>query len=134
MPSRLLLIGFWLLVTNVPAKELLLAPVSDLKELLPKVSAGDSIVLENGDWQDVQLQFESLPGTAKQPIHIRAETPGKVVLTGKVQFRLSCSHVIVSGLAFRDVSGVSDVFQLRSHSERHAHGDLFHDLFDVSPS
>ena len=47
-----------------------------------QVSPGDSIVLENGQWNDAKLKLERLPGTAKAPIHVRAQTAGQVVLSG----------------------------------------------------
>lgn len=106
---------------QVAATDFLITPDTDLDSVLEEVSAGDSIVLRDGTWTDPKLRFESLSGTAAQPIHIRAQSPGEVVLTGKVEFRLSGTHVVVSGLAIRNASGVSDVFDLRTHSARHAH-------------
>jgi poly(beta-D-mannuronate) lyase len=122
MPLRHLLFALCVLVIPVlSAKELRLTPDTNLQLALRQVAAGDSIVLANGTWTDPKLRFESLPGTAEHPISIRAETPGQVVLAGNVEFRLSGTHVTVSGLAVRNPTGISDVFDLRSHSERHAH-------------
>lgn len=106
---------------NVQAGEVLLRPGQDVEDFAKQISAGDVIVLKDGVWKDADLKFERLPGTAENPIVIRAETPGKVVLTGATEFRLSGQHVTVSGLVFRNTTGVSDVVQLRTHSERHAH-------------
>ena len=106
---------------NIQAGELLLQPGQDVEDFAKQVSAGDVIVLKNGVWQDADLKFEQLPGTADKPIVIRAETPGQVVFTGATEFRLSGQYVTVSGFVFRDCSGASDVVQLRTHSERHAH-------------
>ena len=110
-----------LIIQSSPAAEFRINPDTRLETALVRVSAGDSIVLANGIWKDPELRFERLGGTAKNPILIRAESPGKVVLTGKVEFRLSGTHVTVSGLVFRNTRGVSDAFRFRSHSERHAH-------------
>ena len=117
--SSLLLIV--ILASNLSAKEHRLNQDSDIKSLLKQVVAGDEIVLANGTWKDRELRFESLPGTKEMPISIRAETPGDVVMTGEVAFRVSGTHVIVSGFVFRNPSGTSNVFEFRSHSERHAH-------------
>ncbi len=108
-------------VRNVQAGELLLQPGQDVEDFAKQISPGDVVVLKDGVWKDAELKFERLPGTAEKPIVIRAETPGKVILTGATEFRLSGQHVTVSGLVFRNTSGVSDVVQLRTHSERHAH-------------
>ncbi len=103
------------------AEEFFIAPATDLKRVPKQVKAGDSIVLQNGKWVDADLKFEQLPGTSDAPIHIRAQTPGNVILTGATQFRFSGSYITVSGLVIRDPAGISDVIQFRTHSERHAH-------------
>lgn len=108
-------------VQDLPAAEFRITPTTELKAVLKHVSAGDSVVLANGTWTDPKLRFESLPGTAAEPIHIRAETPGQVVLTGAIEFRVSGNHITISGLAIRNPNNVADVFDLRTHSERHAH-------------
>jgi poly(beta-D-mannuronate) lyase len=106
---------------DVAAKELFLSPDQEVKPLLKQVVAGDVVVLKNGTWSDADLKFELLPGTSDQPIVIRAETPGQVFFTGETEFRFSGRYVTVSGFVFRNSSGVSDVVQMRTHSERHAH-------------
>lgn len=104
--------------TRGESREIQVMPDSDLRALQETVQAGDVIVLKDGVWRDATLRFENLPGTAENPILIRAATPGGVVLTGAVEFRLSGTYVTVSGLTFRNPSGQSDVFEFRSHSER----------------
>ncbi|MEO1524209.1 MAG: polysaccharide lyase 6 family protein [Planctomycetota bacterium] len=106
---------------HVFAEERWISPETDLKSLLKKVKPGDTLVLANGTWSDKDLRFEQLPGTADAPITLRAESPGKVILTGAIQFRVSGRHVTVSGLTFRNPSGASNVFEFRTHSERLAH-------------
>lgn len=106
---------------SLDAAEHIVTPDTDLKPVLKQVKSGDSVVLQNGMWIDADLTFEELPGTSEAPIHIRAQTPGKVILTGATQFRFSGSYITVSGLVVRDPTGVSDVIQFRTHSERHAH-------------
>ncbi len=125
---------FLWLAGGVVAEEYFLTPETDMKPLLKQVQAGDVFILGNGRWQDVRLKFELLPGTVDAPIHIRAETPGQVVFSGASQFRFSGEYVIVSGLVFRDIRDVSDVVQLRTHSERHAHRCRFTNCsFEQSP-
>lgn len=106
---------------DASAREFRLAPGSELKPVFKKAKAGDLIILENGVWRDVKLRFDQLIGTADKPIHIRAESPGKVVMTGASQVRISGEYITVSGLSFLNPEGVSDVFEFRSHDERLAH-------------
>lgn len=102
---------------QAPAETYPVSPKTDLQALSKKLVAGDTIVLSDGKWHDAEVKFERLPGTAQQPITIKAQTPGNVVMSGRCRFRLSGSYVTVSGLVFRN-SDSSDVLETRSHSER----------------
>jgi len=73
------------------------AYASALKGLKP----GDEIVLKDGIWQDFQILFTGT-GTAAAPITLRAQTPGRVVISGTSNLRLAGEHLVVSGLVFRD--------------------------------
>ncbi|MGB7347984.1 MAG: polysaccharide lyase 6 family protein [Pirellulaceae bacterium] len=102
------------------AKDHMVTPETDLKKLCKEIVAGDELVLSNGVWSDASLTFEQLSGSESAPITIRAQSPGKVVLTGKSEFRLSGTHIIVAGFVFNNTDS-SDVLETRTHSERHAH-------------
>ena len=103
-----------LLVSTGSAEEYRVSPETDVEELSKKVVAGDSIVLENGTWENPELEFAGLAGTAVAPISIVAETPGKVILLGKTELRVSGEYVTLSGLVFRDCLGVDNVLELRT--------------------
>jgi len=75
------------------AADIPITPDANVRGLCKKVKAGDSFVLEDGLWNDAELTFEQLPGTADAPIHIRAKTAGKVVFTGATKFRVSGQHI-----------------------------------------
>jgi poly(beta-D-mannuronate) lyase len=62
---------------------------------------GDTITLANGEWRDFAIVFTG-KGTADKPITLTAETRGKVIVTGQSNLRLGGSHLVVSGLVFRD--------------------------------
>lgn len=120
------LLTFWTFAllsvfAGVDAEEFRIAPDTDLQPLLKRATAGDSFVLRDGVWLDAELTFDQMRGTVDAPIRIFAETPGKVILSGRTQFRFSGQHVIVSGFVVRNPIGVSDVLQLRTHSKRLAH-------------
>ena len=134
IPALSIVMLVTLFASPVGAKEVFVTPGSDIASIAKSLTAGDSLVLSNGVWTSVDLKFERLPGTAAAPIHIRAELPGAVIFTGESKFRLSGSHVIVSGFVFRDALGASDVVQLRSHSEWHAnHCRLTDCVFEQTP-
>ncbi len=74
---------------------------------------GDSVVLANGVWRDFEMVFTG-EGTAAKPITLRAQTPGKVVISGKSNLRIAGRHLIVSGLIFKDgFSPSSEVISFR---------------------
>ena len=70
-----------------------------LKTALANAKPGDVIVWQNGDYQSLKIQFKG-NGTAEAPITLKAETPGKVVLKGASQIKLSGSWLVVEGFAF----------------------------------
>ena len=103
-----------LLIGQAAAEEHRINSETDTKKLSKKVVAGDSIVLENGTWNETELTFANLAGTADAPITIKAETPGEVILNGKTELRVSGQHVTLSGIVFRDCQGVDNVLELRT--------------------
>lgn len=124
---------FALTVESARAAEHFATQVSDWVDVAKRIQAGDTLVLADGTWKDIDLKLERLPGRGDAPIEIRAQTPGKVTFTGKSVFRFSGNHVNVSGFRFRDIQGISDVVQFRTHSERHAHHSrVSHCLFEES--
>lgn len=81
---------------------------------------GDVVVLAEGEWKDADLRFDG-EGTADQPIMIRAEEPGKTVITGASRVRLGGTHLVVSGLFLMNLSGANaDWLEFRIDSKRRA--------------
>ena len=68
-----------------------------VKQLAP----GDTIRLANGEWRDFEIVFQG-EGLAEAPITLTAETKGKVFITGRSNLRLGGTHLVVSGLVFKD--------------------------------
>ena len=72
----------------------------DLQNAVNAASPGDVLVVQNGTYNDFEGSWTAI-GTEAQPITIKAETVGGVVLTGESHFVLKKSaHVIVEGLVF----------------------------------
>jgi poly(beta-D-mannuronate) lyase len=83
------------------AKSWLVSSQVEYKNALDKLSAGDEIVLSNGTWNNFEILFKG-EGTEKSPITLKAETNGKVFLTGQSNLRLAGKYLVVSGLVFKD--------------------------------
>ena len=77
---------------------------------------GDVFVMEDGDWPDAVIDLPA-EGSARNPVILRARTPGKVHLTGKSRVRISGRFVVVDGLAFENPRPDDDVFAFRTDSK-----------------
>ena len=79
-----------------------LGPVTDpaaLRAAAAKAAPGDTIVMADGEWKDADLVFDAA-GTASSPITLKAQTPGKVVITGRSSLRIGGDYLVVDGLKF----------------------------------
>jgi hypothetical protein len=83
------------------ARTFTVANPSEYHSLAANLKPGDTVILKNGVWQDFDLRLEG-EGTAKAPIRLRAETPGRVILSGRSRLRIGGQYLDVSGLVFRD--------------------------------
>lgn len=84
-------------IQNTYAKEYKISSASELSKL--SLDAGDVVIMANGTWKDQELSFRGT-GTEAQPITLRAETPGKVLLNGESRLSFSGQYLVVDGLAF----------------------------------
>ena len=86
---------------SVQAKTWSVDTQSEYKNAVKSVEPGDEIVLANGTWQDFEILFKA-KGEKDSPITLKAETKGKVILSGNSNLRLAGEHLVVSGLVFKD--------------------------------
>lgn len=89
------------LTAQVNAQEHLVASQAQYQQVLKQLQPGDSIILQDGTWQDFEMVF-SAKGTAKQPITLTAQTKGSVILSGQSNLKLAGEYLQVSGLVFKD--------------------------------
>ncbi len=74
---------------------------AELNDAIANASAGDNIILTNGVWKDVQINFTG-KGTKAKPITLRAETPGEVFMEGQSCLKLAGEYLNVDGLYFQN--------------------------------
>lgn len=85
----------------------------EYKSAAQSLQAGDVVVLANGTWRDFEIVFSG-EGSPDKPITLMPETPGKVVIAGRSNLKMSGSHLVVTGLIFRDgYSPTSEVISFR---------------------
>lgn len=75
--------------------------IVELKEAIINSKAGDDIVMANGIWKDVQIEFSG-QGTEDNSIVLRAETPGKVTIEGVSNLKIGGQYLIVKDLHFKN--------------------------------
>ena len=98
--ALLSLIFLRLLVVEAVAADILVNNQKEYARALKAIQPGDSIVLAKGVWTDFEILFTGR-GTEDNPITLKAEAKGEVILSGQSNLRLAGEHLIVSGLVFR---------------------------------
>lgn len=86
---------FLIISSGAFSQENIAGLLSNVKSAKP----GDTIILANGTYRDAQLVLigKGIPG---KPVVIRAETPGKVMLTGNSFLKFGGDHLEVNGFHF----------------------------------
>ena len=79
--------------------------IETLNKLVSAAQPGDTIVLANGTYSDVNIRLYA-KGAVDSPIVIRAEESGKVFIEGKSNLEIAGEYVEVHGMYFRN--GYSD--------------------------
>ncbi|NUN71148.1 MAG: alginate lyase [Bacteroidetes bacterium] len=70
-----------------------------VKAVSRSIAPGDTLEMQNGVWMDQQIVLTAV-GTEERPVVLRAQVPGKVILSGRSQLRFSGEYIIVEGLLF----------------------------------
>ena len=86
---------------SASAAETLVTNQEEYRDAVERAQPGDVIVLANGVWRDFEILLVG-NGEPERPITLTAETKGQVVISGQSNLRLAGSHLVVSGLVFRD--------------------------------
>ncbi len=73
----------------------------DIETAMETAQSGDTLIMTDGTWTDQEIDFVGI-GAVGNPITLRPQTPGGVLLTGVSQMRISGSYLVVSGLHFKD--------------------------------
>ncbi len=105
-----IIVAIWLLMGCQQIAQrnvIMVANSGELIDAISKANPGSEIVMKDGEWQDIEIQFTGM-GTEEKPIQLRAETPGKVILTGASELKLGGQYLIVDGLYFRDGASPSE--------------------------
>ncbi|MDT0595705.1 polysaccharide lyase 6 family protein [Glaciecola petra] len=106
------------LSNSVSDTEILVKNQNEFNEAVKSLKPGDTLVLANGEWQDFEILFKG-QGNAKSPITLKAETKGKVILTGRSNLRLSGEYLVIEGLVFTNgYSPTGEVIAFRENTKK----------------
>ena len=82
------------------AEEIFVTTQTELTSAIARAKPGDVIKLKNGNWNNIVINFQN-SGFAGNPITLKAETPGEVIISGKSNLRIAGKHLVVDGLVFK---------------------------------
>lgn len=83
------------------SNSILVKDINALQEAIKNAEAGDDIVMAEGVWKDVQIEFSG-QGTENNPIILRAENPGKTTIEGASSLKIGGSYLVVRDLYFKN--------------------------------
>ncbi len=96
LPILLLLISNYLFSANYTV-----STVNELHNTVDIVAPGDTVIMTNGIWMDAEIIFDA-DGAPNNPIVLKAETPGEVIISGNVRLRIGGDYLVVTGLKFEN--------------------------------
>ena len=97
---RCIILLFYLLVGGSGnATEYYVKDADEIEDVMAYAIPGDVLIMANGVWTDQRIEFEG-EGAEADSITLRAETPGRVILTGKSNLRISGRYLVVKDLWF----------------------------------
>jgi poly(beta-D-mannuronate) lyase len=99
MKRLLLLTSLLAMYMAGSATTIIVKDITELAAANKQAKPGDTIVLRSGEWNNVTIQLDC-SGTKEQPVVFKAETAGKVLITGHSQLRVGGSYILVEGLYF----------------------------------
>lgn len=97
------------------AKSGKVSSAEEYKTLVRQLSAKDTVIWKNGNYADVELNVQT-PG-----LFLLAETPGKVVFSGKSSVRIAADGVTFSGFQFINGSVTGNVLIVSGSHNRISH-------------
>lgn len=117
--STAISISVFVIIQNIVAHatNYYVTTVEEINSALNLTQPGDTITMKNQVWFNVRIVFKT-NGTEQDSVYLRAETPGRVVLSGASNLRIAGNYLVVEGLYF--INGYSPsgaVVEFRNTSE-----------------
>src|SRR5215204_5184930 len=98
--------------SSASAAEHRVVNAAELTRVTPDLKPGDSVVFADGSWKDQEVIIRAV-GAEHQPITFRAETPGKVIISGQASVEIDGEHIVVSGLTIHQGDAAKEGIAIR---------------------
>ena len=85
------------------SSEILVSNSSELNAAIASAIPGQTIVMKDGIWKNLAISFNS-KANATATVKLRAQTAGKVFLSGNSTLTFSAPFLVVDGLVFKNGS------------------------------
>lgn len=79
----------------------------ELNSAMANAQPGTVIEMANGEWNDLRIKFTG-EGTENQPITLKAESSGKVIIQGESDLKIGGNYLVVEGLLFTNGASPSE--------------------------
>jgi len=99
LKSLLICSTFFLISPAIKATEFFVSSVSEINTAMASAQPGDTLTMTNGRWTNANVDLRA-DGASGNPILIRAETPGLVILGGTSRLSIGGDWLVVDGLLF----------------------------------
>jgi poly(beta-D-mannuronate) lyase len=112
--QRMLLVawlGWGIAASTLPARNTAFPSAADIARVSDQLKPGDTLVMADGTWTNQAIAFKG-HGTAKQPITLRAATPGKSFSWVNRRWTIEGEHLVVSGLFLNNAQSTGDGVKL----------------------
>jgi len=85
------------------AAESIVTNTAGIAAAIAAARPGDTVILADGRYEDLGINFRGT-GVEGRPITLRAQTPGKVTLTGKASVEMRGAWLVLDGLRFEQTT------------------------------
>ena len=99
--NKLTGLAILIILASCTTEPIVVQNAEELKNSIENAKPGDQIIMANGVWKDIEIVFTG-KGTEREPIMLKAETPGEVFIEGESSLKFGGEYLVVSGLYFRN--------------------------------
>ncbi len=97
----LVTICVWVMSCTDTRSGTIVSSIAEFNEAARNAAPGTVIILANGTWSDVELRLKGV-GEKDNPIKLKAEIAGQVIISGQSNLAFSGEYIEISGLVFKN--------------------------------